>query len=151
MNIKYMYEAYKQAEISNKKNEVPVGAVIVKDDIIISRAHNQQHKSKCATRHAEIIAIEKASKKIGDFRLEECDIYITLEPCAMCAGAIINSRIKNVYYAASDSKSGCFGGLMDFRDHSFNHIPNVEGKILEQESLNLLKTFFKNKRKMRGL
>ena len=104
MNIKYMIEAIKEAKKGTKYDEVPVGAVIVKDDVIIARAHNKKEEKKCANFHAEMVAIEKACKKINDWRLVGCDIYVTLEPCAMCTGALINARVDNIYFGAYDEK-----------------------------------------------
>ncbi|MCL2177485.1 MAG: nucleoside deaminase [Firmicutes bacterium] len=148
MNIDYMHEALKEAEKAAKKGEVPVGCVIVHRDKIIARAHNLKEKKRSATKHAEIIAIEKASKKLKSWRLLECDIYVTLEPCAMCAGAIINARIQNLYYGAPEQKFGCAGSVYNlFADNKFNHLVNVQGGIETQQSAKLLKDFFLNKRK----
>ena len=135
MNKKYMAEAIKQAEIAYKKNEVPVGAVIVKDDKIISKGYNTIEKSKDSTNHAEIIAIKKASKKLKNWRLIDCDLYVTLEPCEMCTGAINASRIKNVYYLTSRKEK--FVQQTKFNKMTFE----------EKEYLNLLQNFFKEKRR----
>ena len=147
MNKKYfMKKALLQAEVARKNDEVPVGCVIVKDGNIIARAHNKRERGTSVD-HAEILAIIKACKKIGDFRLENCDLYVTLEPCPMCCGAIVNARIKNCYFGAYDPKSGYAGSLENlFLDRRLNHKVNCEGGILEEECSNIIKEFFKNKR-----
>lgn len=129
------------------KGEVPVGAVVVKNDKVISSAYNKREKSQIATHHAEILAIQKACKKLKSWRLDDCDIYVTLEPCPMCAGAIINARIKNLYYATTDETSG---GISKFNilENTLNHTTNaVQIKEFEEENKNLIKNFFKEKRK----
>lgn len=143
----YMKLALNEASKAYKKNEVPIGAVIVKDDIVISRAHNLREISKQACAHAEILAIQKACKKLDAWRLEDCDMYVTLEPCPMCAGAIINARIKNLYIGAMEPKSGAAGSKLNlFKDYTFNHDVNVESGILKDECVDLLKCFFKELR-----
>lgn len=147
MDIKYMIEAIKEAKKGTKYDEVPVGAVIVKDDVIIARAHNKKEEKKCANFHAEMVAIEKACKKINDWRLVGCDIYVTLEPCAMCTGALINARVDNIYFGAYDEKAGCCGSLYDLmKDKKFNHASNVQGGILQEECASMLTNYFKKKR-----
>lgn len=147
-NEKWMKEAIKQAKKAAQKDEVPIGCVIVKDDQIIARAYNKREMKKCSTAHAEILAIEKACKKLGSWRLEDCDLYVTLEPCPMCSGAIIQSRIRNVIFGAYDPKGGCMGSNMNINDvRGFNHYPDIEGGILQDECSRLLKEFFKAKRK----
>lgn len=147
-NEKWMKEAIKQAKKAAKKDEVPIGCVIVKDDQIIARAYNKREMKQCSTAHAEILAIEKACKKLGSWRLEDCDLYVTLEPCPMCSGAIIQSRIRNVIFGAYDPKGGCMGSNMNINDvRGFNHYPDIEGGILQDECSRLLKDFFKAKRK----
>lgn len=147
-NEKWMKEAIKQAKKAAQKDEVPIGCVIVKDDQIIARAYNKREMKQCSTAHAEILAIEKASKKLGSWRLEDCDLYVTLEPCPMCSGAIIQSRIRNVIFGAYDPKGGCMGSNMNINDvRGFNHYPDIEGGILQDECSRLLKEFFKAKRK----
>ena len=113
---KYMKLALKEAEKARLKDEVPVGAILVKDGLIVSRGYNQRNSKQNATAHAEHIAIEKACKKLKSWRLEECELYVTLEPCPMCAGAIIQSRIPRVYFGAYDPKGGCFGSCINFND-----------------------------------
>lgn len=147
-NEKWMKEAIKQAKKAVQKDEVPIGCVIVKDDQIIARAYNKREMKQCSTAHAEILAIEKACKKLGSWRLEDCDLYVTLEPCPMCSGAIIQSRIRNVIFGAYDPKGGCMGSNMNINDvRGFNHYPDIEGGILQDECSRLLKDFFKAKRK----
>lgn len=132
----------KQAKIAYSKGEVPVGAVIVYDGRIIARAHNLREKKQSAIKHAEILAIEKASKKLGTWRLSDCTLYVTLEPCPMCSGAIIQSRIKNVYYGAKDNKSGCAGSVFDMFSYPFNHRVEINQGLMEEEASLLLKNFF---------
>lgn len=140
--------AIKEAQKAEIIDEVPIGAVIVKDGKVIARAHNKKESKNQATRHAEIEAIEKATKKVNNWWLEDCDIYVTLEPCAMCAGALINSRLRNIYFGAYDKKAGCCGSLYNLPvDVRFNHRLGVEGGILEEECASLLTNYFKKKRK----
>ena len=143
---KFMKSAFKEAQKSYQKDEVPVGAVIVKDGKVLSRAHNTRNASQNAINHAEILAISKACKKLKSWRLEDCDIYVTLEPCPMCAGAILNARIKNLYFGAYDktSKTNLLNAIM--QDDRLNHKTNVKGGLLEQECSKLLTDFFTNKR-----
>lgn len=150
MEIKYMKEAIKEAIKAKKKDEVPIGCVIVKNDIIIARGHNLREMKQQSIAHAEIIALQKACKKLESWRLEDCDLYVTLEPCAMCSGAILQSRIKNVYYGAKDPKGGCIESCMRMYEYKgFNHYPRTYGGILEIECATLLKNFFKEKRKQK--
>ena len=146
----YMKQALKEAEKAYKKLEVPVGAIIVKDGKIIARAHNQKEEKKDTTKHAEILAIQKASKKLQSWRLIDCEMYITLEPCSMCAGAIINSRIKKIYIGANDEKTGAAGSVLNlFNDYKFNHKVEVEKGLLKKECEKILKDFFKELRKLK--
>lgn len=146
----YMKQALKEAEKAYKKLEVPVGAVIVKDGKIIARAHNQKETKTDTTKHAEILAIQKASKKLGSWRLIDCEMYVTLEPCSMCAGAIINSRIKKVYIGAKDEKTGAVGSVLNlFEDYTFNHKVESETGIMEKECQETLKKFFKELRALK--
>ena len=134
MQEKFMKEALKEAKKAYDKLEVPVGCVIVKDDKIISRGFNLKETKLDTTKHAEIIAIQKASKKLQSWRLLDCDMYVTLEPCSMCAGAIINSRIKNLYIGTLDEKTGAAGSVLNlFEDYTFNHKVNVKKGILQSE------------------
>ncbi|MDE6276077.1 MAG: nucleoside deaminase [Clostridia bacterium] len=147
---KYMKAAIKLAQKGASLDEVPVGAVVVKDGKIIARSHNLKEKKNCSNYHAEMVAIDKACKAIGDWHLNECDIFVTLEPCAMCAGALINSRIRGVYFGAYDSKAGCCGTLYDLlSDERFNHRPYVEGGIMQVECGQLLSDYFKEKREQK--
>ncbi len=146
----YMKQALKEAEKAYKKLEVPVGAIIVKDDKIIARAHNQKETKTDTTKHAEILAIQKASKKLKSWRLIDCEMYVTLEPCSMCAGAMINSRIKKVYIGAKDEKTGAVGSVLNlFNDYTFNHKVEVETGIMEKECQEILKQFFKELRMLK--
>ncbi len=150
MEEKYMKEALKEAKKAYEKLEVPVGAVIVKDNKIIARAHNLKETKKDTTNHAEILAIQKASKKLEAWRLNDCEMYVTLEPCSMCAGAIINSRIKKIYIGALDEKTGAAGSVLNlFEDYKFNHKVEVEKGILKEDCENILKSFFKELRKIK--
>ena len=144
----FMKEALKEAKKAFKKEEVPVGAIIVKDGEIIARAHNLKESKKQATSHAEILAIEKACKKIEAWRLENCEMYVTLEPCSMCAGALIQSRIKKIYIGTEDPKTGACGSVLNLvQDYPFNHKIEIEKYILKDECENILKEFFKMLRK----
>ncbi len=146
---KYMKAAIKQAKKAAEKGEVPVGAVIVRHGTIIARAYNTRETDKNALCHAEIKAIKKACKKLGGWRLTRCEMYVTLEPCPMCAGAIVNSRIVSVYYGASDKKAGAFGTLFDMNGFGLNHKPEIYAGILEEECALLLSDFFAVLRKRR--
>lgn len=150
MNEKYMKLALKEAKKAYAKDEVPIGAVIVYEGKVIARGYNLRETKQQAEAHAEMIAIQKACKKIGSWRLEKCEIYVTLEPCPMCAGAILQSRIKKVIYGAKDPKGGCIDSCMRmYETKGFNHYPQVESGILEEECSQILKDFFKEKRKSR--
>ena len=146
---KFMKEALKEAKKAYEKLEVPVGAVIVKNGKIIARAHKLKETKKATTKHAEIVAIEKASKKLDAWRLLDCEMYITLEPCSMCAGAIINSRIKKIYIGALDEKTGAAGSVLNLFDYKFNHKVEVEKGILQEECEKVLKDFFKELRNLK--
>ena len=146
----YMKQALKEAEKAYKKLEVPVGAIIVKKGEIIAKAHNQKETKTDTTKHAEILAIQKASKKLKSWRLLDCEMYVTLEPCSMCAGAIINSRIKKVYIGAMDEKTGAVGSVLNlFKDYTFNHKVESETGIMEKECQETLKKFFKELRELK--
>lgn len=145
----YMRQAILAAKKAAADGEVPVGAVVVYAGHVIASGRNRREKGKNALFHAETEAIFKACKKLGGWRLFDCDLYVTLEPCPMCAGAVINSRIKNVYIGAADEKSGCFGGATNMNEMSFNHKPNVEFGIMEKECSEILRNFFAELRKKR--
>lgn len=152
MNEKYMKEAIKEGYKAWNKKEVPIGAVIVKDDKIIARGHNLRETRQLSTAHAEIIAIEKACKKLGTWRLEGCTLYVTLEPCAMCTGATILSRIDKVVYGAKDLKGGCIESCVHlYEQQGFNHYPEFESGILEKECSAMLSDFFAERRKEKKL
>ncbi|HBG32924.1 MAG TPA: tRNA-specific adenosine deaminase [Acholeplasmataceae bacterium] len=143
---KFMVSALKQAEKAALQNEVPVGAVVVYQDKIIARAYNKREQNQEIHAHAEFLAMMKAAKKIGSWRLEDCDIYVTMEPCPMCAGAMIQSRIRNLYYGAKDPKAGVAESLTRLFELSFNHKVHVESGMMAEESQKILKSFFKKLR-----
>ena len=150
MEEKFMKDALKEAKKAYDKLEVPVGAVIVKDGKIIARAHNLKETKFDTTKHAEILAIQKASKKLNSWRLIDCEMYVTLEPCSMCAGALINSRIKKVYIGASDQKTGAVGSVFNLlEDYTFNHKVEYKKGVLQDECESILKEFFKELRKIK--
>ena len=143
-----MKEALKQAKKAAKIGEVPIGCVIVYQDRIIGRGYNRRMTDKTALAHAEISAIKKACKEIGDWRLDDTEIYITLEPCQMCAGAIVQSRIRKVFIGAMNPKAGCAGSILDLLHvKEFNHQCEVETGILGEECASLLTEFFRELRK----
>ena len=144
---KYMKEALKQAKKAYAIEEVPIGCVIVQNDKIIARAYNRRNTDKCTLSHAEILAIKKAAKKTGDWRLEDCTIYITLEPCQMCAGAIVQARIPRVVIGSMNGKAGCAGSILNLLEmKEFNHQCQVERGVLDEECSSLLSQFFKELR-----
>ena len=142
----FMEEALKLAAEAAAEGEVPVGCVIVRGDEIVGRGRNRREQDKTALAHAEIEAIGEACRNLGGWRLWECTLYVTLEPCPMCAGAIINARIPRVVYGASDQKCGACGSVCSLFSMEFNHHPAVESGIREEECARLLKDFFKNLR-----
>jgi tRNA(adenine34) deaminase len=147
MDSFFMVEAIKEAQKALIFNEVPIGAVIVKDNHIIARAHNMRQTTQDATAHAEILAIQEACSIAGSWRLDDCTLYVTLEPCPMCAGAVIQSRIETVVFGAFDPKGGSFGTSIDLSTiKAYNHHPVIFGGILENECAMLLKDFFASKR-----
>ncbi len=140
---KYMREALRQAKKAYALGEVPIGCVIVHEGKIIGRGYNRRNTDKNTLAHAEITAINKASKKIGDWRLEECTLYVTLEPCQMCAGAIVQARIPQVVMGCMNPKAGCGGSILNLLEMpQFNHQVSVTRGVLEEECSSLLKTFF---------
>ena len=150
MQEKFMWEALKEAQKAYDKGEVPVGAVIVKENKIIARAHNQKEIKQDTTMHAEILAIQKASKKLQTWRLLDCEMYVTLEPCAMCAGALIQSRMKKVYIGTADEKTGACGTVLNLlEDFTFNHKVEIEKYVLKEECESILKQFFKELRQQK--
>ena len=146
--VKYMLEAIKEAELAKLEDEVPIGCVIVKDNQIIARAHNQREITNNPLGHAETLAIKKASEVLNDWQLVDCDLYVTIEPCIMCGGAIIQSRIRKVIYGAPDLKGGAFGSSINILDaQNINHRPEIVKGILEEECTKIIKDYFKSKRK----
>ena len=139
--------ALKEAKKAYNKEEIPVGTVIVRDNKVISKGYNLKEIRKDAISHAEIIAITKACKKLDAWRLSNCEMYVTLEPCAMCTGAIINSRIKKIYIGTMDPKTGACGSVLNLLDFKFNHKVEIETGILQKDCEKILKDFFKNLRK----
>lgn len=148
---KFMKEAIRQAKKAALAGDVPIGCVIVKDDKIIARGYNKRNAKKTTLAHAELLAIEKASKKSGDWRLEECTMYITLEPCQMCAGAIVQARIPRVVVGAMNKKAGCAGSVLNlFQIPAFNHQVEFEHGVLEEECSAMLSEFFRELRQNKG-
>lgn len=145
----YMRLALKEAQKARDIDEVPVGAVIVKDGKVIARAHNLKEKRMLANAHAEMIAIEKASKKLNNYYLNDCDLYVTLEPCMMCTGNIILSRVRTLYYGTPDPKAGCTETVINIKTiKPFNHHPNVVSGVCQKECAEILTSFFKEKREI---
>lgn len=150
MDEKFMKMAIAQAKKAQKIDEVPIGAVLVIDGKVVSKAYNQTEKRQLATAHAEIIAIEKASKKLKSWRIDDATLYVTLEPCAMCAGAIVNARIKRVVFGAYENKSGCAQSkFYVLTDSGLNHKCEYLGGVLENECASLIKGYFSAKRKQK--
>ena len=146
-DVKFMKLALKEARKAEAIDEVPIGCVIVKDDKVIVRGFNHRENKNMVISHAEIEAINKANKKLKAWRLEECEIFVTIEPCIMCAGAIIQGRFKRVIYGAKDFKGGAFGSSINVLDaENINHHPEVIGGVLEEECSTLLSNYFKKKR-----
>lgn len=141
-----MREALKLAKAAAESGEVPVGAVIVKDGKIIAAGRNMREQKQNALSHAEIEAINNACKELNSWRLDDCELYVTLEPCPMCTGAIINSRIKTVVFGAYDSKAGSMDSVINLCDYPYNHKPEIYGGICEDECLEILQNFFKKLR-----
>ena len=145
---KFMTLALKEADKAEKKEEVPIGCVIVKDGKVVARAHNLKQTKRLATAHAEVLAIEKACRKLKDWRLEDYEIYVTLEPCAMCAGAIASARIKKAYFGAYEPKGGGVESKFHILTESgLNHVTEFEGGVMEKECSDKIKAFFRTRRK----
>ena len=143
----YMRLALKEAHKAKEKDEVPVGAIIVLNDVVIAKGHNLREHKQLPTAHAEIVAIEKAAKKLGTWHLDECDLYVTLEPCMMCIGAINQARIRNVYYGTRDDKFGAVDSMLSYKTiKGMNKHPKTEGGILQRQCAEILSEFFKEKR-----
>ena len=145
MHEEYMKQALSLAKIAMEQDEVPVGAIIVQGDKVIARAYNTREKDKNALYHAEIKAIDEACKVLGGWRLVGCTMYVTLEPCPMCAGAIINSRIEKVVYGAPDNKAGAFGTMINLTSYPLFK-PEIISGVLKEECSQILTSFFKSKR-----
>lgn len=141
--------ALEEARKAAALGEVPVGAVVARRGEVVAAAHNTRETEKNALHHAELLAIDAACKKLGGWRLHRCDLYVTLEPCPMCAGALINSRMKTVYYGASDPKAGSCGSLINLFALPYNHQPALVSGVLEQECADILRNFFRELRKKR--
>lgn len=149
-NEKYMRMAIKQAQKAYALDEVPIGCVIVKDDKVIARGYNRRNTDKLTLAHAELAAIKKASKKLGDWRLEGCTLYVTLEPCQMCAGAIVQARMDRVVIGCMNAKAGSAGSVINLLDmKQFNHQVEITKGVLEEECSTMLSTFFKELRAKR--
>ena len=147
---KYMEEAIKLALLAAERDEVPVGAVAVRGGEIIASAFNTREETKCATHHAELLCIEEACRTLGGWRLPGVTLYVTMEPCIMCAGAIINSRIERVVYGARDHRFGAFGSALDVNSAGLNHRPEVVGGVLGERCAEILSSYFKGKRKKKN-
>ena len=146
VDLKYMEMALAEAKAAAQEGEIPVGAVIVKDGEIIAAAHNNREATGDATGHAELLAIRRACEALGGWHLEKCTLYVTLEPCPMCMGAIVNSRLGKVVFGAKDAKAGACGSVIDLRSYPLNHKPKVEHGFMKEECVAVLSDFFKSKR-----
>ena len=146
MHGRYMEIALSEARDAATEGEIPVGAVIVKDGEVIASAHNNREATGDATGHAEVLAIREACRVLGGWHLDKCTLYVTLEPCPMCMGAIVNARVGRVVFGAKDAKAGACGSVIDLRSYPLNHKPLVESGFMSEESLSLLSDFFKEKR-----
>ena len=144
----FMSKALGEAFKASLIDEVPIGCVIVKDNKIVARGHNKRENKLDVTSHAEMEAIRKANKKLQNWRLIDCDLYVTIEPCIMCMGAIYQSHIRKIYYGASDPKGGAVSSSINFNEiKNLNHYPEIEGGVLQEECSQIIKDYFKNKRK----
>ncbi|MBE6707209.1 MAG: nucleoside deaminase [Ruminococcaceae bacterium] len=145
-DIFFMERALELAKKAGEMGEIPVGAVLIKDGEIIAEAHNLRESAHSATAHAELLAIESACAVLGTWRLSDCTLYVTMEPCPMCAGALVNSRIERVVFGCKDAAAGCCGSVLNFNSYPFNHAFDITGGVLAEESRELLQKFFQNKR-----
>lgn len=150
-DVYFMRQALREAEKARDIDEVPVGAVIVKDGKIIARGHNRSITLKDVTAHAEIVALRKACKKLNNYRLTGCSIYVTIEPCVMCMGALVHARIKNLYFGACDAKTGACGSVFDINEKKLNHKINIKIGLLQQECAKIIRAFFQKKRQKGNL
>lgn len=146
MEKRFMLIAIENAKKAAAAGDVPVGAVIVKDGEIVAQAYNERELTSRATAHAEVLAIERASERLGRWRLSDCEMYVTLEPCPMCAGAILNARIGKVYFALKDANAGALGSVLNLNSYPLLHKVNAQQGDCEQESRELLSSFFKERR-----
>lgn len=146
MHERYMQMALEEAEKAGRLGEIPVGAVVVRQGEVLGRGHNLRQTGHSALAHAEVLAIEEACRLTGDWRLDGCDLYVTLEPCAMCAGAVLNSRISRVFYGASDPREGAVCGMLRLFDLPYGSRPDYEGGVLAEECAELLSAFFSRQR-----
>lgn len=146
LDREYMQLALALADEAKERDEVPVGALIVHRGKVIATASNTRESSKCATHHAEILAIEEACRTLGGWRLPDCTLYVTLEPCPMCAGAIVNARIDRVVFGAFDQKAGAFASVVNLNDLPLNHKPSITGGVMEEECRSALSSYFRAKR-----
>ncbi len=144
---KFMRLALKEAEKARAKDEVPVGAVAVLDGKVIARGHNKRESSKNALDHAEVVVIQKACRKVGNWRLDGVTLYVTIEPCPMCMGAVLNSRLPRLVYGADDIKGGCCGSLYDLNEGKYNHTVELKKGVLKEECANIIRTYFEDKRR----
>lgn len=148
-DVRFMRRAIELARIAESIDEVPVGALAVRDGKIIAEAYNTRETERCATHHAEILAIERACAALGGWRLPGVTLYVTMEPCAMCAGAIINARVERVVFGAPDLRFGAFGSLIDLGAVGLNHRPEILGGVLKDENVEILQSYFKRKREQK--
>lgn len=144
---KFMKLALKEAQKARDEDEVPIGAVAVLDGKVIARAHNTREKTGNALNHAEVLVIGKACKKVGNWRLDGVTLYVTIEPCPMCMGAVLNARIPRLVYGADDPKGGCCGSLYDLNEGKYNHTAEIKKGVLKQECANIIRTYFEEKRR----
>lgn len=144
---KFMNEALKEAKKAVLEDEVPIGAVVVLDGKVIARAHNNRERTQNAVNHAEVLAIQKACKKLSSWRLDGVTLYVTIEPCPMCMGAIINARVPRLVYGARDKKAGCCGTLYDLNEGKFNHVTSITQGVLEEECGGIIRRYFEEKRR----
>lgn len=143
----FMSLAIEQARLAEELDEAPIGCVIVKDGEVIASAHNMRENNKCATHHAEVLAIEQACRALGGWRLPGTTLYVTMEPCCMCAGAIVNARVERVVFGAPDLRFGAMGSLFDVTKFPLNHTPECKGGVMREECVEILSAYFKKKRK----
>ena len=144
---KFMKMALEEAAAAASHGDVPVGAVVVRDGEVIARGHNRREVDRVATAHAELLAMEEACRAIGSWRLSDCTLYVTLEPCPMCAGTAVNARVGRVVYGAKDAKAGAMGSLLNVNAYPLNHKPVIESGLMARECADCLKEFFEAKRK----